>query len=89
MSFDIKSQATGACRKSTTFAKLRVKEERARPGGENEKQGVAFLGVAFGRFNITRMCNPSRHGGRYTEPRQSPEKSGLGIGINRVSRQNT
>lgn len=45
MSFDIKSQATGACRKSTTFPKLRLKEERARPPEVKMKNKALLLVV--------------------------------------------
>ena len=44
------------------------------PGGKNEKEDVASRGVAFGRLSRRRMRNASRHGGRYTEPRESLEK---------------
>ena len=49
-------------------------------GGKNEKEDVASLGVAFGRLSLRRMCNASRHRGRYTEPRESLEKGSLRIG---------
>jgi len=49
-------------------------------GGKNEKEDVASLGVAFGRLSLRRMCNDSRHRGRYTEPRASLEKGSLRIG---------
>jgi hypothetical protein len=46
-------------------------------GGKNEKAEMASLGVAFGRFSLSRMRNGSRHGGRYTEHRESREKDSL------------
>ena len=49
-------------------------------GGKNEKEDVASRGVAFGRLSRRRMRNASRHGGRYTEPRESLEKGSLRIG---------
>jgi hypothetical protein len=49
-------------------------------GGKNEKEEIAYLGVAFGRLSLRRMRNGSRHGGRYTEHRESREKGSLRIG---------
>jgi hypothetical protein len=49
-------------------------------GGKNEKKDVASLGVAFGRLNLRRMCDASRHRGRYTEPRESLKKGSLRLG---------
>src|SRR4030095_2848793 len=47
------------------------------PWRQNEKEDVVSLGIAFGRLNLTRMCNDSRHRGRHTEPRESLEKGSL------------
>ena len=44
---------------------------------KNEKE-VAFLVIAFGRLSLRRMCNDSRHGGRYTKHWESREKDSLG-----------
>ena len=38
------------------------------------------MGVALGRLSLRRMRNGSRHGGRYTEHRESREKGSLRIG---------
>jgi len=51
-----------------------------RRGGKNEKEEIAYLGVAFGRLSLRRMRNGSRHGGRYSEHRESREKGSLRIG---------
>jgi hypothetical protein len=51
-----------------------------RRGVKNEKEEIAYLGVAFGRLSLRRMRNGSRHGGRYTEHRESREKGSLRIG---------
>ena len=48
-----------------------------RTGGKNEKEEIASLGIAFGRLSLRRMRNDSRHGGRYTESRESREKDSL------------
>jgi hypothetical protein len=60
-----------------------LKEQKNIPGvgGKNEKEGVASLGVAFGRLNLRRMCNDSRYRGRYTEPRESREARIFRIGL--------
>jgi hypothetical protein len=42
--------------------------------GKNEKEEIASLGIAFGRLSLRRMRNDARHGGRYTESRESREK---------------
>jgi hypothetical protein len=47
---------------------------------QNEKEDVAPLGVAFGRINLGRMRNDSRHRGRSTRPRESVKKGGFGDG---------
>jgi hypothetical protein len=47
---------------------------------QNEKEDVAPLGVAFGRINLGRMRNDSRHRGRSTGPRESVKKGGFGDG---------
>jgi hypothetical protein len=57
-----------------------VTEPKLGLGGRNEKEDVASLGVAFGRPSLRRMCNDSRHRGRYTEPRESLEKGSLRLG---------
>ena len=46
-------------------------------GGKNEKEDIASLVIACGRLSLRRMRNDSRHGGRYTEPRESSEKDSL------------
>src|SRR5262245_14353767 len=46
-------------------------------GGKDEKEQIASLGVPFGRLSLTRMCDDSWHGGRYTEHRKSGEKDSL------------
>ena len=43
-------------------------------GGKNEKEDIASLDIAFDRLSLRRMRNDSRHGGRYTEHRESREK---------------
>jgi hypothetical protein len=47
---------------------------------QNEKEDVAPLFVAFGRLNLGRMRNDSRHRGRSTGPRESVKKGGFGDG---------
>src|SRR5262245_37777739 len=47
---------------------------------QNEKEDVAPLGVVFGRINLGRMRNYSRHRGRSTGPRESVKKDCFGDG---------
>jgi hypothetical protein len=47
---------------------------------QNEKEDVAPLDAAFGRINLGRMRNDSRHGGRSTGSRESVKKGGFGDG---------
>jgi hypothetical protein len=46
-------------------------------GGKNEKEEIASLVVAFVYIRLRGMRNSSRHGGRYTEHRESREKDSL------------
>jgi hypothetical protein len=40
----------------------------------DEKEEISFLFIAFGCLSLRRMRNGSRHGGRYTESRESRKK---------------
>jgi hypothetical protein len=46
-------------------------------GDKNEKEDIASLVIAFVRLSLTRMRNNPRHGGRYTEFRESREENGF------------
>ena len=44
------------------------------------KEEISFLFIALACPSLKRVRNGSRHGGRYTESRESRKKSGFRIG---------